>query len=434
MKTQLTRSIGFLTLVVLLAALLVSPGAAQDDNQSTLIRGHLALDRGQYRTAVEQFKMAAALAADRHAEMDQAEALYWQAFALHRLGNKRELNEAAAVLLKLQTMEFEEQLRYETRALAARVKGDLAQQGDARAARELAEMVEEQAAIEEKLIALQALMNMNPERALPILEQVLARREPGSAELRRQAVFLLGQGDAEGAEELMIDIARNDPDSEVRAQAIFWLGQTGSDEALTFFSELIASEQDPELLQQAVFALSQHGGDEANAALRNLAADPTRSIEVRQHAIFGLGQGGGQEDRDFLRDLYYRLENTELKEHILHSAAQNDDPGTGAWLLAIVLNPEEDMESRTMALFWAGQRGQLPVSRLDEIYTTIDDAKMREQIIFVLAQDGSSEAMQKLMTIARQEDDLELRKQAIFWIGQSGADGAEDFLLEIINQ
>ena len=434
MNTQLTRTVRLLSLAALLAALLASPGTAQHDTQSSLTRGHLALDRGQYHAALEQFRLAAALAADTRAEKAQAEALYWQAFALYRLGNKRELNEAAETLLQLRTLEMEKRLQHEAQALAARVKSDLAQQGDARAARELAVMAEEQGAIEEKLIALQALMNMNPERALPILEQVLARREPGSAELRRQAVFLLGQGEADGAEALMIDIARNDPDSDVRAQAVFWLGQAGSDESLAFFRELISSEQDPELLQQAVFALSQHGGDEANAALRELAADPTRSIEVRQHAIFGLGQGGDQDDRDFLRDLYYRLENIELKQHILHSAAQNDDHGTGAWLLAIALNPEEDMESRTMAIFWAGQQGQLPVSRLDEIYATVDDSQMREQIIFVLAQDGSSEAMQKLMTIARQEDDLELRKQAIFWIGQSGAEGAEDFLLEIINQ
>jgi len=436
MNTHLAFRSRLLTvaLVATLAIGMVGGAAAQENPQDRLIRGHVALDRGQYHSAAAQFRQAAELAAQAHNEQEQAEALYWQAFALQRVGNKRELTEAAEALLQMRLLEMEESLQQEARNLAVRVKGDLAKQGDAQAARELTEMAEEHANIEEKLMAMQALMQMNPERALPILEQVLADREPGTAELRRQAVFLLSQGGAEGSEELMIDLARNDPDPEVRSQAIFWLGQTGSDEALAFFREVIRTEQDPELVQQAIFALSQVDNAEANAALRDLASDPRQTIEIREQAIFGLGNDGSADDRAFLRALYGEVENIDLKEQILQTAAMDDDPRTAAWLLDIALDPDADMESRKAALFWAGQQGDLPVSRLDSIYTDLDDRDMREQIIFVLSQNGSAEAIQSLMAIARMEDDPELRKQAIFWIGQSGGEGAEEFLLEIINQ
>jgi HEAT repeat protein len=426
-----------LTVTVILAALtvgLTGAALAQSDAEDRMIDGHVALDRVQYRTAAEQFRQAAALAEAERLEREQAEALYWRAFALHRLGGRRDLNDAAESLLALRALEMEEKLHQESLALAAQVKADLAQQGDAQAARELAEMAEEQDNLEEKLIALQALMHMNPDRALPILEQILENRDPGTVELRRQAVFLLSHGGAEGSEALMIDVAQNDPDPEVRSQAIFWLGQTGSPEALQFFRQLLANDPDPEVLEHTLFALSQFDGEEANQILRDLAADPAQPLELRQQAIFGLGHQGDADDRRFLRELYPSLEDPELKEHILHAAAQEDDPATAEWLVAIALDEDEDLESRKMALFWAGQQGLLPVSRLTELYTSVDDQQMREQIIFVLSQDGGQEAMQVLMDIARQETDPELRKQAIFWIGQSGADGAEAFLLEIINQ
>ena len=433
------RSLILATLVALAAALVVpSPVWAQDDTEDRMNDGHAALDRSQYRTAVERFQQAAELAEVAKLEHQRAEALYWQAFALQRIGGKQELQRAAATLLELRSEFLEQELQAETRALAARVKSELAQQGDARAARELAEMLEVMEADdsynEEKLIALQALTNMNPERALPILRKVLADREPGSEGLRREAVFLVSQGGAEGAEELMMDLALNDPDPEVRSQAVFWLGQTGSETALSFFRQLITTEDDPEILEQAVFAISQMDSEEAGAVLRDLARDPSQDAEIREMALFGLGHNGSAEDRAFLRELYTGLDDPQLKEQVLHAVAQHEDPESGDWLVSIALDPDEDMESRKMALFWAGQQGLLPLARLDEVYTSIDDREMREQIIFVLSQDGSDEAVQRLMTIAREEEDPQLRKDAIFWIGQSDAEGAEEFLLEIINR
>ncbi len=87
-----------------------------------------------------------------------------------------------------------------------------------------------------------------------------------------------------------------------------------------------------------------------------------------------------------------------------------------------------------MALHWAGQQGHLPVAKLHELYRGVPEQEMRAQVIYVLAHDGSDDAVQQLITIAREEQDLELRQMAVFWIGEIGGGEAGQFLLEILNR
>ena len=83
-----------------------------------------------------------------------------------------------------------------------------------------------------KLAALNAVLQMDAERAMPLLTRVLARRDAGSVCLRRKAVFLVAQKHTEGTEDVLLSTARNDPDGEVRGQAVFWLSQVHSPRAV----------------------------------------------------------------------------------------------------------------------------------------------------------------------------------------------------------
>ena len=76
-----------------------------------------------------------------------------------------------------------------------------------------------------KVAALNALQQMDAERARPILRRVLARRDTGSVCLRRKALFLVAQQDAAGTEDILLESVRNDPDAEVQRQAVFWLSE-----------------------------------------------------------------------------------------------------------------------------------------------------------------------------------------------------------------
>ena len=78
---------------------------------------------------------------------------------------------------------------------------------------------------DERVVALNALLQMDSDRALPLLKRVLERRDECSYVLRRKAVFLVSQKGGDEAADILMQTARNDPDRETREQAVFWLGQ-----------------------------------------------------------------------------------------------------------------------------------------------------------------------------------------------------------------
>jgi HEAT repeat protein len=262
---------------------------------------------------------------------------------------------------------------------------------------------------------------------------VLARRDPGSVCLRRKAVFLIAQESAEGTEDILLDAARNDPDPEVREQAVFWLAQVGTDRAVSALDSILRTSTDRDLQGKAVFALSQHGSARATQALRAYAERPDLPSDLREKVIFWIGQSGGKENEAFLRSLYGKLKDQELRKKVLFSVSQAGGSENMRWLLSIARDGSQPMELRKQALFWAGQ-GNAPIADLANLYGSLTQRELREQLIFVYSQRDEPAAVDKLLEIARRDPDTELRKKALFWLGQSHDPRAAKALQDIIEQ
>src|SRR5690606_37663144 len=124
-------------------------------------------------------------------------------------------------------------------------------------------------------------------------------------------------------------------------------------------------------------------------------------VEARKNAIFWLGQRRADDTSTFMRELYGSLGETELKEAVLFALSQNRDPRNSEFLFEIAMNGREPLGLRKSALFWAGQQRALPLDRLGELYRSLPDHEMREAIIFTISQRRESEAVQRLIDIAR---------------------------------
>ena len=284
-----------------------------------------------------------------------------------------------------------------------------------------------------KVAALNALQQMDDERARPIIQRVLARRDPGSTCLRRKAVFLIAQESVAGTEDILLETARNDPDHEVREQAVFWLSQVGTDRAVSALDSILRTSKDQALQEKAVFALSQHDSPRANQALRAYAERPDLPVDLREKTIFWIGQSGGAENEAFLRELYGRLKEESLREKVLFSVSQAGGQENARWLLGIAKDGRQPLELRKRALFWAGQ-SDASLTDLTALYAGMPDREMREQLIFVYSQRDEPAAVDKLLDIAKREPDVELRKKALFWLGQSDDPRAAKALQDIIEQ
>jgi HEAT repeat protein len=424
------------------------PWATQDPADSLYRAARRALNRNDYNGAAALFH---AIPRRYPRSAYAGDALYWEAFALYRAGGTDNLRAARARLA-------DQAQRYAaagTRAsgdaatLAARIDGELAQRGDAAASARVRTTAAGTATgagaaqagacpdvdddDDPRVAALNALLQMDSENALPILKRVLARRDACSVGLRRKAVFLVSQKKGPETEAILLDAVRNDPDAEVREQAVFWLSQVDSDRTAVLLDSLLRSSTDRQIQEKALFALSQHRSARAGDALRGYVQRTDAPTELREQAIFWLGQRRSEETAAFLRDMYARLTEPQLREKIIFSLSQQRSAENAAWLLERARDPSEDIELRKQALFWAGQGG-VPIADLVAIYDRMPDREMREQLIFVYSQRKDPAAIDKLFAIARSDPDKELRTRAIFWLGQSKDPRVAQFLSDLINE
>jgi HEAT repeat protein len=445
------------------------PQQSQADVADSLYRAaRQALNSSQYSRAAELFKSIR----DKYPRSSYIpNTYYWQAFALYRDGSDDALR-AAREALRTQASQFPKATTSrDAAALMRRVQGALARTGDAAAAASVTEAAESVAPPmgpviatappgrgpgiarpprggrytvrnescddedDIRIAAVNALLQMDADRAVPILETILARRDTGSTCLRRKAVFLVSQKRSSRTSAILLNAVRSDPDQEVREQGVFWLSQVPGEETVAALDSILRDPgTDPDIQDKAIFALSQHNSSRSASILRAYAERRDAPEEMREKAIFWLGQRNSAENAQFLKDLYAKVENDDLKEKIIFSLSQMGGADNYRWLMDIALNQKEDIEIRKKALFWAGQGHNVDVADLVRLYDSMNDREMRDQLIFVYSQRREDAALDKLFQIGKNDPDRELRKKAIFWIGQSRSPRAAQYLQELINQ
>lgn len=436
-----------------------APWAQQDPADGIYTNARTALNRGRYADAARLF-------GDVYTKYPKStyagDSYYWQAYALRRRGGNESLKKALDVLALQKEKAPSASTRKDADQLATRIKGDLAEGGDAESFAQISVIaggavtpptpptpaiaptpptppsqsgrrVRCDDEDEIQVSALNALLSMDAARAVPILKKVLARRDPGSVCLRRKAVFMISQHESGDTEETLLNAARTDPDQEVREQAVWWLSQVDSPRATAALDSILRSSTDPALQDKAIFALSQQDSPQARKALRDFALKTGVSEELREKAIFWIGQGDDPDRLEFLKSLYSQLRSESARDKILFSVSQIDGRESQRWLLTVAGNVNEGVELRKKALFWVGQ-SDIAVTELFNLYETMPSREMKEQLIFVYSQRDEKAAVDKLLSIARTEPDRELRKKAIFWLSQSDDPRVPDFLASLLEK
>jgi HEAT repeat protein len=405
------------------------------------------------------------------------DAYYWEAFALSRTGSPDDDRRALDVLAAQRRHSPKAADRQEVRDLQTQIRGQLARQGDARAAEALAERASQiapsmaaaseamaatrdaMAAIpdamagaqdamavaggmggacddqdDDRLIALNALLQMNSDQAMPLLESVLKRRDAGSVCLRRKALFVLSQKRTPETEDLLLQSASSDPDAQVRESAVFWLSQVHTARATAALDSILQHSTDEAIQKRAVFALAQQNSDASSKALRDYLQGSGGTETLKEQVVFWLGQQHSEANRAFLRQYYGRATNASIKKKIVFSVAQSGGADDARWLLGIARDAKEPLDARKNALFWAGQMHAVDVAQIVSLYDGLQSPELKDRLIFVLSQRHEPAAVDKLMQIARNDPDHDLRKKAIFWLGQSHDPRAAKFLMQIVGQ
>ena len=363
--------------------------------------GSEALDDGHYQEAAEKFSEVVALGGER-----ADGGLYWLAYALNKLGRR---DEALTKLAELQKSHPASRWMKEAKSLEVEVR----QEGGQKVSPEGEEDVDI------KLMAINGLMNSDPDRAVPLLEKLLNGNQP--PKIKDRAMFVLAQNSSAQAREVMGRIARGQSNPDLQRKALRNLGLFGGAESHKLLAEIYESSNDLEVKRTILNGFMLSGEKEKLLA----AAKSEKVPELRAEAVRQLGLMGAQAE---LWQIYQAESSSEVKSEVIQALFI----GGGAERLGELARGEKDPALRRKAIRNLGLMGrQHTEASLSAIYSSDTDAQDRREVIQAFFLQDNAHA---LIQIARTEKDQALRKDAIQKLSLMGNKEATDFLMEIINK
>ena len=374
--------------------------AAEGPGRSDAYRsGQRALDEERWADAAREFR---ALAAAGGAETDAA--LYWQAYAEWKRQNKKEALEA---IRQLRSAHAGSAWLDDAEALEVEIRGGAG----------AAELVADD---ELKLYAVDALMQMDSEKAIPVLERILAGNQP--AKVKERALFVLGQSDSPKAREILVRTAKTGQPLSLRLDAIQALGIAGEEADIAALAEI---GRDPansyEVRAKLLEAYLVSDREKELAAAARSDADP----RLRAKAIELLGAMDAQEE---LRALWSTEKDPAVRRKLLEAFGIAGDVAT----LARAARETDDPALRQKAIEGLAIADSPEAAReLKQLYSTSTNADDKRKILeaFMIQDDAET-----LIQLFRTEKDPELKKKIVQQLAMLDDPKATEILLGLIEE
>jgi HEAT repeat protein len=217
-----------------------------------------------------------------------------------------------------------------------------------------ARLIDPEESYEFKNVPLYWLGSLEAEASVSFLAKEF---EGGTEKLQKSLIFIISQHDTPRAFDFLKTMALGASRSlEIRKDAVFWIGNSRDPRSLGLLKEVLSNARDEELKEHVVFALTLTDRREAVAELIRIAkSDPDR--EVRKKAIFWLGQKASQEAVKTLKDVVDKPgEDVEVKESAVFAISQLPEK-TAVPMLVAIAKENKSPSVRKKAIFWLGQTG-----------------------------------------------------------------------------
>lgn len=421
--------------VVLIAAALATPARASalyatsesgSEQRSTSYRqAQRALDRGAWDEASRLFGTIASGSTD---EADAA--LYWKAYAdwkqLKKKESIEELRHLVAAYPKSAWADDAKALEVEIRGGGGKaVGGGASAAGGASAGGGRSAGVSEGNGAggsdeELKLYALDGLMQVEPEKAVPVLEKLLAGN--ASERVKQRALFVISQSDSPRAREILVRTAKTGQPVSLRREAIKTLGVAGDPPDIAALGEIARDTTQPEEVRDALVE-AYLIADKPDALAAMATADP--NPRIREKAIDALGANG---QLPALRQLWSTEKDPDLRAKLLQAFGVAGDVDT----LAKAAKETTDPELRRKAIdglgIAEGPEARRALKRLYGEYTSVDAKRQVLQALMV--QDDAK----TLVEMFKAEKDPALKKAILQQLSVMDDPEATKVLLDILGQ
>lgn len=254
--------------------------------------GTRALDAGRWDDAARVFTQAAERKDDR-----ADGALYWKAYAESKLGQRETALATLTALIKDYTssrwLDDAKALEVEIRQNSGQPVSPNSESSD-----------------DLKILALNGLLQSDPDQALPIIEKLL--KSNNTPKLKDRALFVLTQSRSLKAQQILTDVAKGGSNPDLQIRALRYIAMSGHDSRATLYSIYTASND--HAVKKAIlsyFVMSKF--TDSNDPLVNIAKNE-KNLDLRKSAIQHLGMS--QKTGDILQSLYAAEQETEIKKQI----------------------------------------------------------------------------------------------------------------------
>jgi HEAT repeat protein len=391
----------------------VSGFQPQSSGDANADAGKKAVYEGKWQEALDAYSRVVK-AGGAHVD----EALYWQAYSQNKLGRRGDAFNSIAQLKRQYAsspwIKDAKALEQEMRPTDPNAESDC----------------------DLKILAVNSLMNTDPDRAVPIIEKLLTNGGNSGqcgGQILDKALFVLSQSDSQRARDLLLQIATGKLHPELQQKAIHYLGISGNHDTLM---KIYTDSSSTEAKKSALHSLGISGGCSELLTLSKGEKD----AQLVSEAIHSMGIAGCKEQ---MRELYGNTTNPDLKRNILHATivsgdtelqqkvALNDpDPkmraeavrnlgvSGGCSQLSGFTN-EKDPEVIRTAIHAMGVGGCK--DQLRDLYSKTTTPDLKRDILHSTIVSGDTELQEK---VALSDPDPSLRAEAIHDLGVSGGSSA----------
>lgn len=363
--------------------------------------GKRALDNHRWDEALEDFNQVAARAGSR-----ADAAWYFKAYTLNKLGRR---DEAVAALAELRKSYPQSHWLEDAKYLALEI-----QQAAGKPV-----SPNDQSDEDLKLIAINSIMQSDPDRAIPLIENLL--KTSTSPKLKERAVFVLAQSGAPRARQVLESIARGGGNPDLQVKAIEYMRQSRRQNDINpnLLPEIYGSTNDTAVKRAILNTYaSNHEYDHLLQAAR-----AEKNHDLYLYAIARLGENTGQPE---LWQLYASA-SPDDKAQIVEYMYNNPNLDK----LAEVLHTEKDPKVRAAAIRVLAQQKAATAETLVSAYSSEQDEKIRMTIVDSLYSQRNAKA---LVELARAEKDPKMKVKIVDRLGNMKSKEASDYLMEILSK
>lgn len=149
-----------------------------------------------------------------------------------------------------------------------------------------------------KMLALQSLMQQEPDRALPILKSIL-QSNTQSTRLKERALIVLTQSQSKEAQDILNQIARGKMDPDLQVKAIHMVAAMKGRESVGFLNEIYRNSQNERVKDAALDGMFISGDANDLITIAKAENDPL----MKRKVVSKLALMHGKEVTDYMMEL-----------------------------------------------------------------------------------------------------------------------------------